>query len=312
MHRVKGEEPAEQSWRHTGEPHVRVHLRVSLSRVQGLGLSPIILLAHAHVGSSFVSYTASVSACLLMLNHVSFSVRWTAFHKACKAPSSSSGCRTLSLSRHLCCTLTLNCLELGVVLRVREHMASMHGNADAQLANGGCLCLSVGRIQTLTMFAHGSILPMKSQQQGRQPNSNLIALVCQVHGGVDLRLSMKKAATHHRVPSDEALLTAHRKFAHQNPALKGADSAPLATPPEPLRKPPGSRTEGSESERQAAMAAVRATKSKGSLLPGVDVVSHSHALVFMAVAITSSSLMHPQRDVHDDRLTHTQSMHKKR
>ena len=128
-----------------------------------------------------------------------------------------------------------------------------------------------------------------------------VALTCpsilQVHGGVDLRLSVKTKGLHHRVPSDEALMSATRKFLPQAayvlpksptaapraalpppsvPPLQPAapDSAPFAAPVEGAAK--GSKCVPEavlDKEVQEAMAAVTATKAKGALLPGVDVVS---------------------------------------
>ena len=66
----------------------------------------------------------------------------------------------------------------------------------------------------------------------------------QPYGGVNLRLSSKKMGSHHRVPSDEALMTAHRKYAaHQTSssqpgstqqAWKTPPAVPPAAPPAPV------------------------------------------------------------------------------
>lgn len=110
----------------------------------------------------------------------------------------------------------------------------------------------------------------------------------QVLGGVDLRLSMKKQKTlHHRVPSDEALMTATRKFASQSqkhtpPPLQAMSgpapaasaqqlhvqqqqqqrSSPLAPPPPAVPAPPV--TPSQPSRRPSTAEASRKPSREGS------------------------------------------------
>ena len=59
----------------------------------------------------------------------------------------------------------------------------------------------------------------------------------QPYGGVNLRLSAKKLGSHNRVPSDEALMSAHRKYAAHQPSSGQAGSTQQAWQPPPAAPP---------------------------------------------------------------------------